>query len=69
MTFEKQGRDTEGRGLVATGTNPKTGGLELSVLPLKTHTPLGREERLRVDLIAKGQGFNQSCPCGDVVQW
>lgn len=55
MTFEKQGRDTEGRGLVATGTNPKTGGLELSVLPLKTHTPLGREERLRVDLIAKGQ--------------
>lgn len=55
MTFEKQERDTEGGGLVATGTNHVTGGLELSVLPLKTYTPLGREERLEVDLIAKGQ--------------
>ena len=48
-------RGTQKEGLVAMGTNHMTSGLELSVLPLKTHTPLGREERLEVDLIAKSK--------------
>lgn len=44
MTFEKQERDTEGGGWLPQGTNHVTGGWNFQSYPLKTYTPLGREE-------------------------